>query len=293
MQKILIPTDFSDCAVNAKDAALAVAERNGAELHFLHSVNTPVDWREFEAYTRRGAIPFTGASQAELHSDFNVAVEAIESKMGELIEEAKEKKLSAQKHVVYNYDYNDIVKWARDEEMDLIVMGSHGAGGWNELFVGSITQRVVRTSDIPVLVVKGDDDISDMKDLVFASDFEEEESIDDLKEAIAFSKIFGAKLHLLYVNTPRHFEDSVHSYDKMDRFLSQFEIDVDYEQHIFNEYDVEEGIKAFSKREGMDTIAITTHGYQGVRRMFNPNITEHLINHAERPILCLTLKRQG
>jgi nucleotide-binding universal stress UspA family protein len=291
MQKILVPTDFSECAANAKETAIKIAERNGAELHFLHSVNTPVDWREFEAYTRRGTIPFSGGSQAELHSDFNTAVEAIESKMGEAVDEAKARSLSAEKHVVYNYNYNDIVKWANENGVDLIVMGSHGASGWNELFVGSITQRVVRVSEIPVLVVKGDSDINALKDVVFASDYEEEEAIEDLRASIRFAKIFGAKLHMLFVNTPRKFEDSLHSYHKMDRFLSELEIDVPYEQHVFNEYSVEEGIRAFAEREDMGLIATTTHGHQGVRRLFNPNVTEHLINHSERPVLCLTMKK--
>lgn len=293
MKKILVPTDFSDCAENAKDAALNVAHRNGAELHFLHSVNTPVDWREFEAYTRRGAIPFSGSSQAALHSDFNTAVDAIESKMGEIIEEAREKQLSAEKHVVYNYNYHDIVKWARENDIDLIVMGSHGASGVNEMFIGSITQRVVRMAEVPVLVVKGDHDLSDLKHVVFASDFEEKEAGDDLKDAVSFAAIFGATLHLLYVNTPRYFEDSLHTHQKIDRFLAEVNLEVEHERHIFNEYDVEEGIRAFSKKENMDLIATATHGYRGMRRMFNPNITESLINHSDRPVLCLTIDKNA
>ncbi len=290
MKKLLVPTDFSECADNAKDTAIRIAERNGAEIHLLHSVNTPVDWREFEAYTRRGTIPFSGGSQAELHKDFNTAVEAIDSKMGEIISEAEAKSLKAHKHVVYNYNYNDIVKWAEENNVDLIVMGSHGASGWNELFVGSITQRVVRTSKIPVLVAKGDSDLSSMKQIVFASDFEETDAMDDLKDAISFAKIFGATLNLLYVNTPRKFEDSVHSYHKMERFLSELEVDIPYEKHVFNEYTIEDGIRAFAEREGMDLISITTHGYHGIRRLFDPNVSEHLINHSDRPVLCLTMK---
>lgn len=290
MNKILVPTDFSDCAENAKDCAIRIAERNGAELHFLHSVNTPVDWREFEAYTRRGAIPFSGGSQAELHSDFNTAVQAIESKMGEAIDEAKAKSLQAQKHVVYNYTYNDIVQWADDNGMDLLVMGSHGASGWNEAFVGSITQRVVRSTQLPVLVVKGDTDLTRSEHMVFASDYEEEELDKKFKEAIRFARLFDAKLHLLYVNTPRKFEDSLYSYQKMDRLLAEVDVDVPYEQHIFNEYTAEEGIRSFAEREGMDLIATATHGYHGIRRLFNANVTEHLINHSARPVLCYHLE---
>jgi nucleotide-binding universal stress UspA family protein len=289
MKKILVPTDFSECAENAKDSAIRIAERNGAELHFLHSVNTPVNWQEFEAYTRRGAIPFSGGSQAELHSDFNTAVGAIESKMGEAIEEAKAKSLTAEKHVVYNYNYNDIVRWADENGIDFIVMGSHGASGWNEAFVGSITQRVVRTTDKPVLVVKGDTDLTKLDHVVFASDYEENDAVDELRRTVTFAKLFDAKLHLLFVNTPRKFEDSLHSYHKMDRFLSEANIDVSYEQHVFNEYTVEEGIRGFAERQKMDLIATATHGYHGIKRLFNPNVTEHLINHSERPVLCLNM----
>ena len=97
--------------------------------------------------------------------------------------------------------FSEVAEVAEKHNADLIVMGSHGADGLQEIFIGSNTERVVRTSDIPVLVIKGD--IKDFKptNFVFASDFEEE-SVPALKKAKAMADLLGSKLHLVYINTP-------------------------------------------------------------------------------------------
>ncbi len=290
MNKILVPTDFSDCANNAKNAALEIAKRNGAEIHFLHSVNTPVDWREFEAYTRRGTIPFSGGSMKDLYPEFKTAVGAIEEKMGALEKEAKDLGLEAKRHLEYNYSYLDIIRYAEDLGADLMVMGSHGASGLNEMFIGSITQKVVRSAEMPVLVVKGDSDLSTAKNFVFCSDFEEEQVQGAMDDLIKFVKIFNAKAHLLYVNTPNHFDDTEFTLNKMNDFIAKYD-DVQFEKHVWNEYTVEDGIISFARNNEVDLVATATHGFKGLRRMIHVNVTENLINHSEKPVLCLNIRR--
>ena len=210
--------------------------------------------------------------------------------MGEIQKEAQKNGLEVHTKVEYNFNYNDIVKTAEEWGMDLIVMGSHGASGWNEMFIGSITQKLVRVSNIPVLVVKGDTDLSSFKNMVFASDFEEEKAKKTFQKAVTFAKIFGAKVHLLYVNTPNHFDDTEFTYKKMSDFVDSVGNDVETEYHIFNEYTVEDGIMGFAEMKEMDLIATATHGFKGLRRMVHVNITENLINHSPKPILCLNMK---
>ena len=75
-------------------------------------------------------------------------------------------------------------------------MGSHGANGFKELFIGSNTEKVVRTANIPVLVIKNEHTDFNIKDFVFATDFGEE-SRWSFTQAQKFAKAMDAKMHLL------------------------------------------------------------------------------------------------
>lgn len=92
-------------------------------------------------------------------------------------------------------------KVAQVRHIDLIVMSSHGALGLNEFFVVSNTEKVVRTSDMPVLVVKTPNLNFRIKDIVFAYDFTDD-TILAFKNIKAFAVHFSAKLKLIYVNIP-------------------------------------------------------------------------------------------
>ena len=84
-------------------------------------------------------------------------------------------------------------------------MGSSGSSGIEEMLIGSNTEKVVRLSDIPVLVVKKDLDTFNIKNIVFASDFTKEIKKPFLK-MIEFANIFDANLALVMICTPNSFK---------------------------------------------------------------------------------------
>jgi nucleotide-binding universal stress UspA family protein len=180
-----------------------------------------------------------------------------------------------------------ICDYADEINADLIVMGSHGTGGLKEAFLGSNTQRVLRTVSTPVLVIKNEIPV-DFKKIVFAATFKE-----DVHKAFAkilnFAKVYGSDVHLLYVNMPYNFEDSTSSNQRMHEFAAQYP-NHQFKQHIFNAFDEESGIIKFSKTNGIDLIATTTHGKSGFMQMLSPSITESLANHSSLPVLSVNLK---
>ena len=181
-------------------------------------------------------------------------------------------------------DCDAILKAAEEHKADLIVMGSNGADGLQEIFIGSNTERVVRTSDVPVLVIKGNEvDNFNPKNFVFASDFEEE-SVPALKKAKEMAELLGSKLHLVYINTPGdEFMSTNDAYAKISKFLD--EANVGMEVEIFNDYTVEKGVINFSKKIGADLIGIPTHGRRGLSHFFMGSIGEDIANHSEAPVI--------
>jgi nucleotide-binding universal stress UspA family protein len=276
MKRILTPTDFSECSKDAAKVAAHIASKANVQLDLLHLLNSP----EFTHFSRSG--------QVEASEALKKAKEETLTKLAALAAELNVEGLKTELFVGLEATIQEIEKHQKQHSIDLIVVGSHGSSGFREAFLGSNTQKMLRKSKAPVLVVKALPKNLDFKNIVFASSFRE-----DVHEAfakiLAFAKIFGAKIHLLYVNMPYNFEVSSSSFERMQSFADQYPGN-DFEMHIYNAFDEESGILKFSHSNNIDLIATTTHGKSGFIQMLSPSITESLANHSSLPVLSVNLK---
>jgi nucleotide-binding universal stress UspA family protein len=162
-------------------------------------------------------------------------------------------------------------------------MGSKGKNDLDEIIVGSTTEKITRTSKIPVLVVKNENEEFRIKELVFASDFEED-SKKSFELFLDFAKKFESKIHLLKINTAQKFENTNTVKETIETFLKDFEVPK-YTICVYNDSTIEKGISNFSKDIDADIIAITTHGRNRLSRFFNGSISKKLTQKALRPVL--------
>jgi nucleotide-binding universal stress UspA family protein len=162
-------------------------------------------------------------------------------------------------------------------------MGSHGTDGLKEIFIGSNAEKVVRNSEIPVLIIK--QEITDFKveDFVFASDFQVE-NIEAFHKARDFAKKLNARMHLVYVNTPGDdFLSTKDIYSRISSFLNDAKAGLEVE--IYNDYNVERGVLNFSEDVNADVIGIPTHGRKGLSHFFMGSIGEDIANHSNIPVI--------
>ncbi|WNH11043.1 universal stress protein [Thalassobellus suaedae] len=186
-------------------------------------------------------------------------------------------------HVEFHEIFKGVFHVCEKQNIDLIIMGSNGVSNFKEILIGSNTEKVVRTSTNPVLVIKKEHENFKIKDFVFASDFKDENKT-SYKVAIQFAEILKAKLHLLMVNTPNKFITSSKAKNRMEKFASSFDF-TKYSINIYNDLSIETGIMNFSESIKVDLIGMSTHGRQGISHFFNGSISEDLVNHAKRPII--------
>ncbi len=173
---------------------------------------------------------------------------------------------------------------AQEQHIDLIVMGSHGTSGFSEFFVGSNTEKVVRTSDIPVLVIKDPAPDFKIKNMLFACSFATD-SVLAYKKALAFAEKFSAKLKPIYINTP--YDNYLSTSEAEERF-SEFMFkagDSKVKVEIYNDYSLERGLFNYSKKEQIDVLAIPTHGRRGLSHFFIGSIGEDVANHSKIPVV--------
>jgi len=151
------------------------------------------------------------------------------------------------------------------------------------MFIGSNAEKVVRNSEVPVLIIKKDAGEFNVNKFVFASDFS-----DEIKKPFArvvdFANKFGAELELAMINTPSSFKPTHIAVDIMKKFVSNFTID-NYSINIYNDVNVENGILNFANHINADLIGVSTHGRKGIAHFFNGSISEDLVNHSLRPVV--------
>lgn len=151
--------------------------------------------------------------------DVTKMVKNCQHKLDDLLSQAESQNVPSQKYLVYNQNYQGIIQHIRKKSIDMVVMGSQGASGLKEFLLGSNTQKVVRMSPAPVLVIKENlpKDFQ-VKKMVFASDFREE-VMDQFKVFVEIARVLEAKLSLLFVNTPSNFTDTLITKIRMGNYV--------------------------------------------------------------------------
>lgn len=270
MKRILVPTDFSKYSEEALKVAAQIARKNNSEIILLHMLELPHQNIDFIA---------GGKSIPEIMYFKNKAVSNLEN----LMDSDYLKGINVSEAFEFKKITEGIIDASQKNKVDLIVMGSHGTSGFDELMVGSNAEKVVRSSEIPVLVVKNGTTEFKSNNFVFASDFSKETK-KPFKKMIEFAKIFDSNLYLVMICTPNSFK-TTHSAEKiMIDFIADFDVK-NYSSHIYNDTNIENGIINFAESVGADLIGICTHGRTGLAHFFNGSIGEDVVNHALKPVL--------
>jgi len=141
-KKILFPTDFSVASDYAMSYAISMAKRYKAKFFLLHVVDTTYDISGFY-------IPHISAEKLMQEME-----EAAEKKLTN-ISSAISRRVKAREIVVKSgIPHKEILKFAKDKGVDMIIMGTHGKAGLDHLLFGSTTERVLRQASCPVLTIR-------------------------------------------------------------------------------------------------------------------------------------------
>ena len=172
----------------------------------------------------------------------------------------------------------------------MIVMGTHGVTGFQESFMGSNAERVIRNAEIPVLSVKTKMKSSKIDSIIFATDFSAETEL-VLPAISKLSELFKARLVLMKIITMVDFQSTHEAEKQMEAFRKKTKL-YNYSTQIYYAYSREEGIRSFSENAGADIIALGTHGRHGLAHFFKGSIAEEVVNHASLPVLTLNFHKK-
>ena len=275
MKKILVPVDFSKYSENALKVAAEIAKKQDAEIVAVHmlGLSDAVITKEEDSMEGLFLLKLTQKRFVEfLDKDYLEGITIHQT--------------------VKNYKvFSEIDEVAIEHNADLIVMGSHGSSGLSEVFVGSNTEKVVRTASVPVLVIKDSNTFTASK-AVFASDYKLE-SLDVFNRVTTIFKSLGIEVKLLYVNLPTEaYLSTTEIEERITNFLVHLNDDdttLPEDIAIYSDYSVEKGVFNYAKRINADIIGIPTHGRKGLAHFFSGSISEDIVNHSKLPVLTVKI----
>lgn len=140
-QRFLVPIDFSDYASHALDYAISLASKLGARLTLLHVIQSlPMGGADMGV-----TLPYTYIQDMEAE---------ITSSLQTYLQRVTVAGLEGEIAVVHGVPFNEIIAAAKTQQVDLIIMGTHGRTGLQHVLLGSVAEKVVRLAPCPVLVAR-------------------------------------------------------------------------------------------------------------------------------------------
>ena len=275
MNNLLVPLDFSDESQNALRVAVQMAQKTDAAIQLLHVLEIPSS-----TYSVAGDVYAAATVLDQVYAPRMQA--SVEERLTEIAEMVRKQGVSVSFKIAHGSVYRMIEEQTKGEAIDMIIMGTKGASGWHEVFIGSNAEKVIRRSKIPVLTIKHELDLDKVKNILLAVGTHEEEAV----EAAKFMQLLtGATCHLLKVFRKTSEESSL---EETQQALSDYANNQHFRDYttnvVFSQW-VEEGILDFVTNHTIDLIVIGTHGYKGISHFLLGSHAEDVANHTDLPVL--------
>lgn len=274
MKKILFPVDFSKASLNAFVFALHMAKKLHAEIITLHVYDViSIPYPDY----RDGILLNYEIKALDQFENFKDEVPKLRA-----IAEKEQLNRIIIKHVLKQGDTEEtILKIAADENANFIVMGTKGASGLKEVFLGTITQKIMNNCKVPVIAIPENCSYMPLKRILFLTEYKLTQ-LYILKKIHDLALLFGAHIDVLQVSLLHNGQDKAFSNEwKKIRPKS----DVNF--HLLTSNDIEGTITDFIELNKIDWVTLSTHHYSFFEKLFHFNLSKSLAFHTKVPLLSI------
>lgn len=276
MKKILFPTDFSETADNAFIYALHFAKSVNADLYVLHTYDMPV-------------ISSTSAGQPDLIQEVYNTIEfghfdAYKEKVPQMREIAEQHQLG-DVNMTFIFEEGSLLytiqRIIKDENIELVVMGTNGKSGWDKKILGSNTSNVIRNVDIPILSVPFKAKFKRLERFGFATLLKPSDR-KGLRQIFNFTKGLNAEVKCLHILRKENPE-----VEMLVKEWQNFFIDDKLEITTVLNRDLEQSVYYFIDEHLIDVMCIVKRQMGFFERLFSSSLSQKLSYHADVPVLVL------
>jgi len=272
MKKILVPTDFSEGAFNALIHALHHAKATGASVLLVH------------AYL----MPPTGT--AVMVDITDLLRKNAEESLGELRERTEKLEVAEGVTITYKAKHGTVTdvlhRMTEKEAIDLVVMGTQGASGISEKFLGSNAAAAARNVKCPLLAIPAEKPYKNIEKIVIATDLKDLQRPETFKIVESLAEKHDAVIRFLHVRKTDESFDHAKSESFKEQVASTFKRSAPVFTFIF-ENDIEDGLSDALEKDGADLLTVIQRERGFFQSLFHNSVSQKLVNEASMPVLVL------
>lgn len=280
MKKILVPTDFSETALNAFNFAKSMLAGSEAEITILHAfhpsaasdkvLNTSID----DLYSYRKSVLKDFVSEPRSRGNTAVAVQYCES-------------VQIEERLVLGFAVDEILNMIESECYDMVIMGTSGEGGFFNKIFGSVSYTVAQKATCPVLLIPPQGKFQGIEKMAYASNYE---AIDFsmIHQLTSLAEDYDSDIHFIHVNERKNEKEVNH-----ERLLFEKEFKTKSPAIVSKVSTVEhatvwEGLYNYAEQEEIDMIVLATKQRSFLENVFHRSMTKRLMLTSKNiPLLVL------
>ncbi len=271
MKKILVAIDFLDCSINALAHAVTIGSKAGAEIEMVW-VNRPDSSKEI------------------FQLDSDSIITEVEKRFGELIDKFSPDMGSGTMSYKIREGkiYREIVTEAEEANVDLIVVGTHGASGFEEFWIGSNANKIVSASTKPIITIRGGIDIHRSLSRIVLPIDSTVETRQKLPFTAELARICGAEIFVVSMYTTkvsevRYYVDTYT--DQVIEYLEEEEIK--YTRDALEADNLTKSTIGYAERVDANLISIMTEQERTTANLFMGPFAQQMVNHSPFPVLSI------
>jgi nucleotide-binding universal stress UspA family protein len=278
MKKILLPTDFSANAWNATRYAIELYRKKPCTFYLLNTYTPAIVHSRFMAATVQGGI-YEDNVKTLSENGLRDMVEQIEAECK--YEHHKFETISS--FSLLTEEIKDLIDTAN---IDLIVTGTKGASGFEEVFMGSNTVRIIKAvRKCPVLVVPENYQYKKLRRVAFATDFKRNFSLDVIKPLTSLAQNLKAAVHVVHINESEALDKYQQSNkDMLTDFLEPLEHHIHWMPYFSGKSDV---MQYFLEEFKMDILALVHYKHGLLEELIREPVIKRVAFHTQIPLLVM------
>lgn len=274
MKRIVLPTDFSENADNAINYALQLFKDTECIFYVLHTY-TPAIYRAEYVLHSPGQMGLGDIYQTS-------SMTKLEKVTKRLKKQYKNKKHTFVEHTTFNMLVDEIEEVVEKEHIDLVIMGTQGATGAKEIFLGTHTMHVIKKAKCPVIAIPPNFEYEAPKEILFPTDFEVNYEERHLKPLLDIAKDHTSRIHIMHIRSGYDLSEAVQkNRDKLTGLM-------DHTTHLVHEMPdqvVVSAINSFQLKNKVNLLVMIQNKHMFLENLFLKSVIKQIGFHANVPFM--------
>ncbi|WP_396635815.1 universal stress protein [Maribacter sp. R77961] len=279
MKHILIPTDFSSNAWNAIQYALKLFKNEECTFYLLNTYTPAISSSRFMAASLEGGLLANTAH--------NCSEMGLKNVLSLIAQKYPNEKHQFETISSFNLLVDEIVEIIARYSIDLVLVGTKGASGLEEVFMGSNTVKIIKTvKDCPVLAIPQNYEFIKPSEISFATDFNRFYTLSELKPVIDLAVSFGAVVRIVHV------QHEIKALTELQRFnlgmLRKYLGEVEHYVHTVSEFNsISKTLELFAQELDIHLLAMLHYQHSYMERLTREPIVKRVAFHTSIPLLVI------